>query len=138
MARWGRITGSIRFALICVILTRVRPWSRACCSRNDARIEQRIDTQQRPNQPWRGLPAERNGARGERALTVGPHLNRFFDSGLNLCCGCFGGCPCHVSKRDERLAFLRDEVEPIRVAVTPSTLTGATSPTFHMFEAPFI
>ena len=61
------------------------------------------------------------------------YLDRVLDGRLDLCCGLFGAGARHVSKRDERLAVLRGEIEPIGVTVpTPSTLTGAMSPTFHM------
>jgi hypothetical protein len=34
------------------------------------------------------------------------HLNGIFDSGLDLCCGFFGGGSRHISKRDDRSALL--------------------------------
>src|SRR5262249_52816195 len=38
----------------------------------------------------------------------------FFDSQPNMCCGCFGCGLRRVSKKNERLAALRSDVEPIR------------------------
>src|SRR6516165_6454133 len=46
-------------------------------------------------------------------LTVRSHPNGFFDSQPNMCCGCFGCGLRRVSKKDERLAALRSDVEPI-------------------------
>jgi len=43
------------------------------------------------------------------------HLDRVLDGRLDLCGGLFGAGARHVSKRDERLAVLRGEIEPIGV-----------------------
>src|SRR6266481_5066501 len=51
---------------------------------------------------------------GQDALTVRSHPNGFFDSQPNMCRGCFGCGLRRVSKKDERLAALRSDVEPIR------------------------
>jgi hypothetical protein len=45
------------------------------------------------------------------------HLDRVLDGRLDLCCGLFGAGARHVSERDEWLAVLRGEIEPIGVTV---------------------